>query len=57
MNEIIAKMEALKIFSSLPNYSYKLFQGVFNAIKEGRETDISRNSILMIERMYSNRFN
>lgn len=56
MNNINEKILFLKGFSNLPHYAEKIFDGVRRAYKEGRELEVSSNSILFINRMWENRW-
>ena len=49
------KILFLKICDSLPPYAMGIIKGVEKAKKEGRDLDISANSILFINRMFDNR--
>lgn len=49
------KILFLKICDSLPPYAMGIITGVEKAKKDGRELDISANSILFINRMFENR--
>ena len=55
MNNISNKIAFLRGFSNLPHYAKKIFDGVYREYKEGRELEISSNSILFINRMWENR--
>lgn len=50
------KIDFLKKSKDLPHYAMNLLVGVEKAKKEGRDLDISANSLLFINRMYENRF-
>jgi len=59
MKEIEGKIYMLRnrnMLSTLPHYAENLFKGVEKAIKESREIEIGGNSILFINRMFTNRF-
>lgn len=49
------KILFLKICDNLPQYAMGIVKGVEKAKKEGRELEISANSILFINRMFENR--
>ena len=55
MNNINDKILFLRGFSNLPHYAEKIFTGVGKAYQEGRELEVSSNSILFINRMWENR--
>jgi len=55
MNNINNKILFLEGFSNLPHYAKKILTGVQKAYKEGREIEVSSNSILFINRMWENR--
>ncbi len=55
MNDIKNKILFLEGSSTLPHYAKKIFNGVTRAYKEGREIEVSSNSILFINRMWENR--
>ncbi len=55
MSTVKFQIKSLRGFTNLPFYASRIFDGVENAIKQGREIEISANSILFIDRMYNNR--
>lgn len=55
MDSITNKILFLEGFSTLPHYAKKIFNGVTRAYNEGREIEVSSNSILFINRMWKNR--
>ncbi len=56
MNNINDKILFLRGFSNLPHYAENIFTGVGKAYREGRELEVSSNSILFINRMWENRW-
>lgn len=45
----------LGVSNDLPHYAKGIIEGVLKAKKQGREEEISSNSILFINRMWKNR--
>ena len=59
MQDVMNKIELMSslVGSSLPHYSGRIFSGIKRAVSEGREMEVSANSILFVNRMFNNRFN
>lgn len=55
MDKVKNQIKFLRVFKDLPHYAGRLLDGVEKAIREAREIDISANSLLMIDRMFTNR--
>lgn len=55
MNDVKNKILFLEGFSTLPHYAKKILSGITRAYKEGREIEVSSNSLLFINRMWENR--
>jgi hypothetical protein len=55
MDGVKYQIGSLRSSTDLPHYALRIFDGVEKAIKEGREIEISANSLLFIDRMFSNR--
>jgi hypothetical protein len=55
MDKVKSQIGSLRSFANLPHYALHLFDGVERAIEQGREIEISANSLLFIDKMYSNR--